>query len=208
MSASEETSMKQEVCRAIAESFASEVPRARFTFADITSQRTTFYERLEQETDSIYNSPRARKGRSIHSIRDSSFRGLVAEAWYVQTQPFPGRVSWTDLRWHDVVVNESVVPSFGGSHIEVKTLSEWSHKEVFGKIDSIVWARWNTSAFVSMFLTNWDQERDKWFRENKSKGAEGTFVSIVESGNVDVWWQYFGTKCIDPSKNIPNTTTS
>jgi hypothetical protein len=204
MDSQEESSTKQEVCRAITESFVSERPRARFTFSDITSQRTMFYERLEQETDSIYNSPRARKGRSRHSVRDSSFRGLVAEAWYVQTQPFPGSVSWTDLRWHDVVVNESSFPTFKNAHIEVKTLSEWNHKEVFTKIDSIVWAKWNTSAFVAMFLTNWDKERDMWFNEHKSRGEAGTFVSQVESGSVEVWWEYFGTKCIDPTKDIPN----
>lgn len=200
---SDSVAVKQEICRTITESFLYETPRVRFTFSDLDTERVSFYERLEKETDSIYNSPRARKDRTRHSIRDNSFRGLVAEAWYVQNQPFPGIVSWTDLRWHDVFVNESNIPTFQGSHIEVKTLTKWSQRDIHSKIDSIVWARWNTSSFVSLFLTNWDDERDKWFRDHKSKGARGTFINQVEKGKVDVWWEYFGTKCIDPTKEIP-----
>jgi hypothetical protein len=85
----------------------------------------------------------------------------------------------------------------------VKTLTKWSQRDIHSKIDSIVWARWNTSSFVSLFLTNWDDERDKWFRDHKSKGARGTFINQVENGKVDVWWEYFGTKCIDSTKEIP-----
>jgi hypothetical protein len=175
---------KREICRTITESFLSTEPRIRFTFSDILNT-ATFYQRLNAEVNSIYESAHARKGRSIISIKDSSFRGKVAEAWYVENQPFPGNVSWTDQRWHDIIVNESKYVAFNGSHIEIKTVSNW-----------------NTSSFVSMFLTNWDSERDKWFKSVKSTGTEGTFVQYVESGCSDVWWEYFGTKCIDPSKKI------
>jgi hypothetical protein len=203
MSVEEKTLEKQRLCRAISESFFQEKPRIKFGFNDIVSQRTSFYERLEIETDSIYNSPYARKGRTKYAIRDSSFRGLVAEAWYIENQPFPGSVLWTERRWHDIIVNESKLPIFEGTHIEVKTISKWNYSNILNKIDSIVWSKWNSSSFVSMFLTNWDDERDKWFKTIKSKGKKGTFVSEVERGKVDVWWEYFGTKCIDPDVKIP-----
>jgi len=202
MSTEEIISARQKFCRNISESFFNETPRIRFTFNDIVSQRKSFYDRLDTETESIYNSPRARKNRTKHSIRDSSFRGLVAEAWYLETQPFPGNVTWTEKRWHDIFVNESLVPSFQGTHIEIKTISKWGYSEILSKIDSIVWSKWNTSSFVSLFLTNWDQERDRWFKEEKSKGKKGTFVNEVERGKVDVWWEYFGTKCINPDLKI------
>lgn len=192
---------KREMCRTITESFLSSEPRIRFTFSDILN-KSEFYQRLNTEVNSIYESVHARKGRNVISIKDSSFRGKVAEAWYVENQPFPGSVSWTDQRWHDIVVNESKYPAFKGSHIEVKTVSNWNGREITEKIDNVIWARWNTSSFVSMFLTNWDSERDKWFKSVKSTGAEGTFVQYVESGGSNVWWEYFGTKCIDPNKNI------
>lgn len=192
---------KRELCRSIAESFVSVSPRSRFTFEDVLD-RSLFYEKLETEVNSIYDSPRARKGRNIVSIRDSSFRGKVAEAWYVENQPFPGTVSWTDRRWHDILVNESKYASFRGTHIEIKTVSNWSNKEIFDKIDRLIWAQWNESSFVSMFLTNWDLERDKWFRQEKNKGSAGTFVQYVESGKSEVWWEYYGTRCIDPNKKI------
>lgn len=192
---------KREICRSITESFLSGTPRFRFTFQDI-SNKSEFYQRLNTEVNSIYESVHARKGRSIISIKDSSFRGKVAEAWYVENQPFPGNVSWTDQRWHDIIVNESKYLAFNGSHIEIKTVSNWNNREIMEKVDNVVWAKWNTSSFVSMFLTNWDSERDKWFKSVKSTGTEGTFVQYVESGCSDVWWEYFGTKCIDPSKKI------
>ena len=65
-----------------------------------------------------------------------------------------------------------------------------------------MWAPWNTSSFISMFLTNWDKERDTWFKNMKANGIKGTFVDYVEAGESNVWWEYFGTKCIDPSKKI------
>lgn len=193
---------KKEICRSVAESFLNSTPKIRFTFSDIDTDNVSFYERLDAEVRSIYDSPRARKGRTVFSIRDSSFRGLVAEAWYVQNQPFPGSVTWTDKRWHDVLVTESKYVPFNQAHIEVKTVSEWTGKEIFRKVDSVVWAPWNTSSFISMFLTNWDVERDEWFNRVKSKGAKGTFVDHVEAGKSNVWWEYFGTKCIDPTKKI------
>lgn len=194
---------KRELCRTVANSFVSSVPRARLTFEDI-SDRSMFYERLETEVNSIYDSPHARKGRNIISIKDNSFRGKVAEAWYVENQPFPGTVSWTDRRWHDIIINESKYPSFGGTHIEIKTVSNWTNREILEKIDKIIWAQWNESSFVSMFLTNWDLERDKWFKQQKNKGSKGTFVQYVESGKSNVWWEYYGTRCIDPNKKIVN----
>ena len=198
----EHTEEKRGICKTVSESFLNSSPRVRFTFSDIDTENVSFYERLDAEVRSIYDSPRARKGRTIFSIRDSSFRGLVAEAWYVQNQPFPGNVTWTDKRWHDVLIYESKYVAIKSEHIEVKTVSEWSGKEIFRKIDSIVWAPWNTSSFVSMFLTNWDVERDEWFNGVKSKGGKGTFVEHVESHKSNVWWEYFGTKCIDPTKKI------
>lgn len=193
---------KQALCKSVAESFFESEPRIRFTFSDIDTTSVSFYDRLDAEAKSIYDSPRARKGRSIFSIRDSSFRGLAAEAWYVQNQPFPGTITWTERRWHDVAVTESKHLPFVGTHIEVKTVSEWSKREIFKKIDSIVWAKWNVSSFVSMFLTNWNEERDRWFNTTKSKGGKGTFVDHVESGKSNVWWEYYGTKCIDPVKRM------
>lgn len=193
---------KRSLCRSVAETFLQGKPRSRFTFSDIDTDSVSFYERLDAEVNSIYNSPRARKGRNIFSIRDSSFRGLVAEAWYIQNQRFPGTISWTDKRWHDILIAESKYEPFTGMHIEIKTLSEWSLHEVFRKIDATIWAVWNASSFISMFLTNWDQERDAWFNNTKKLGKSGTFVDHVESGKSNVWWDYFGTKCIDPTKKI------
>lgn len=193
---------KQMLCRSITESFLYSTPKARFTFSDLNTEAVAFYSRLEAEVESIYSSTRARKGRTKFSIRDSSFRGMVAEAWYIQNQPFPGSLSWTDVRWHDIVINESKYSAFNGSHIEIKTVSSWNYDEIMKKVDGSVWAVWNTSSFMSVFLTNWDDERDKWFSTAKKKGAKGTFVDHVESGKSNVWWEYFGTKCIDPSKKI------
>lgn len=193
---------KQRLCKSITESFLYSEPKARFTFSEIDTDAISFYERLDTEVESIYNSPRARKGRTKISIRDSSFRGMVAEAWYIQNQPFPGSLSWTNVRWHDIMVNESKYPQFNGSHIEVKTVSKWNYTEIMKKIDGSVWAVWNTSSFMSMFLTNWDSERDAWFKDVKTGGANGTFVDYVQSGKSNVWWDYFGTKCIDPSMKI------
>lgn len=192
---------KRDLCRSITESFLSSEPRSKFTFQDITNT-AVFYQRLNAEVNSIYESAHARKGRSMISIRDSSFRGMVAEAWYVENQPFPGNVSWTDQRWHDIIVTESKYIPFTGTHIEIKTVSSWNSKEIMGKVDKVVWAQWNNSSFVSMFLTNWDSERDKWFKTIKSSGSEGTFAQYVETGLSNVWWEYYGTRCIDPNKRI------
>lgn len=191
---------KRQLCSSVTEQFLSLNPKLRFTFSDIDTDSIFFYDRLESEVRSIYNSPRARKERTIFSIRDHSFRGMVAEAWYVQTCPFPGKLSWTTKRWHDVFVNESEYPQLRGTHIEIKTVSEWSKSEINKKIDATMWANWNTSSFISVFLTNWDLERDNWFTNVKSKGAKGTFVDHVKSGKSNVWWEYYGTKCIDLSK--------
>jgi hypothetical protein len=193
---------KQALCKTVTESFLYSMPRVRFNFSDIDAKAISFYDRLEAEVESIYGSPRARKGRTKFSIRDSSFRGMVAEGWYIQNQPFPGSLSWTDVRWHDIMINESKYPSFNGDHIEVKTVSSWNYRDILNKVDSAVWAVWNTSSFISVFLTNWDQERDLWFKNVKSTGAKGTFVDHVKSGASNVWWEYFGTKCIDPSKKV------
>lgn len=195
---------RREICSSITDHFAFSMPKVRFSFSEIDTESLFFYDRLDAEVKSIYDSPRARKGRSIFSIRDHSFRGMIAEAWYIQNNPFPGVVSWTTKRWHDVIVNESKYAPLKGTHIEIKTVSEWNKSEINKKIDATVWANWNTSSFISVFLTNWDSERDLWFKTIKSKGEKGTFVNYVESGKSDVWWEYYGTKCIDSTKKIAN----
>lgn len=193
---------KRELCSSVTDRFLLSSPKIRFSFSDVDVERLSFYDRLDAEVKSIYNSPRARKDRTIFSIRDHSFRGMIAEAWYVQNNPFPGVVSWSTKRWHDLLVNESKYEPLKGTHIEIKTVSEWNRTEINKKVDSTMWAVWNTSSFISMFLTNWDKERDLWFKSVKSKGEKGTFVNYVESGKSNVWWEYFGTKCIDPTKKI------
>lgn len=197
---------KQSLCKTVTNSFLYSTPRVQFTFHDIDTNSVSFYDRLDAEVKSIYDSPRARKGRSVFSVRDSSFRGLVAEAWYIQHQQFPGNISWTDKRWHDIVINESKYDVFSNRFIEVKTVSEWNYEEILKKIDATVWAVWNNSSFISMFLTNWDIEKEKWFTAVKSKGKQGTFVEYVESGKSNVWWKYFGTKCIAPNVKIKTKT--
>jgi hypothetical protein len=194
---------KQNLCKTITESFLYLTPKVRFTFSEINTDAISFYDRLEAEVDSIYGSPKARKGRSVFSIRDSSFRGMVAEGWYIQNQPFPGSLSWTNARWHDILINESKYESFNGSHIEIKTVSSWSYQDILKKVDSTVWATWNTSSFISIFLTNWDEEKNTWFNTIKNKGSKGTFVDYVKSGKSKVWWEYFGTKCLDSTKKTP-----
>ena len=64
---------------------------------------------IQEETDRIFNSDKARKGRSIDQVYAMVKQGKVAEVYLKET----GRFKFADIKWHDLINNQ-------GEYCEVK----------------------------------------------------------------------------------------
>lgn len=94
-----------------------------FTVKDIVSV-DTLNENIELETDRIFESDKARRGRAREDIQGSVRQGKIAEQYLIDHYGF----TEADIRWHDLI-NQN------GDYVEVKAYSIDDHDTMFVKRD-------------------------------------------------------------------------
>lgn len=121
----------------------NEKEKVSFALKDIVDQKG-LYEKVLQETTSIWSSPKASRGRSFSEIWESVFMGKVAEAWMVQEKA----MRWSDERWHDLQNDQ-------GDLIEIKTIGTISAVEnTLKRMRSPSVKSWNKSKEIWIFHYN------------------------------------------------------
>jgi hypothetical protein len=114
-----------------------------FCLKDIVDQKG-LYEKVLEETTSIWSSPKASRGRSFSDIWNSVFMGKVAEAWMVQEKG----LKWTEERWHDLQDSD-------GTLIEIKTIGTITALDnTLRRMKSPSVKSWNKSKEVWVFLSD------------------------------------------------------
>lgn len=118
-----------------------------FSLKDIIDQKG-LYEKVLEETTSIWSSPKAARGRSFSEIWGSVFMGKVPEAWLVQEKG----LMWSNEKWHDLETRE-------GEIIEIKTIGDASSLgNTLRRMKSPSVKAWNRSKEVWVFLS----DGEKW----------------------------------------------
>jgi hypothetical protein len=118
-----------------------------FTIEDIRDR--DLLERLvARETEKVFNSPKARRGRCYEEVEDSVRRGKIAELFLVES----GEFTFADKKWHDL-------KNRAGEYVEVKAydVQDWTSSFVTRDIERYRTEGWNLSTWYYLFQCKYGQ---------------------------------------------------
>lgn len=97
---------------------------------------------IQEETNRIFESDKARKGRSHDQVYASVKQGKVAELYLVET----GKFEFADLKWHDLKNKQ-------GEYCEVKAydVNDWTAPSVIRDLQRYRTESWNKSTWYYLF---------------------------------------------------------